>query len=570
MLIYKNDGTLHCISEKTLKLAGYRDVTEFLEDHKDFSELFVKKPGYIYNFENFSWLSFLRNANPEQKRVLIATRDNATYECELDMERVLPTEFDENTPEFYFQIEFKNLRLVSGSAAAAEESAEEPAFGEVDLDRDLIDRAYETFEGAEAAPADTKPSFTKETPAEASESVTFKTPVPETVREEPPLFEAFEEEPAETTALSFDAETTQAAPETPEPAAVKNFDEPLDLVDFSLENEEERKEESEEKPEEAPALSLDDAFAALGTPQQSREEAQPAVETPSAAPGKEAAPPAGEKEIPAELPDTRRVAGILGLPETMVKAFVKEFVETYYTDLQESEAALESGHLHLVKNEAIKLKGIAANLMMEPLVATLEEILSARGKEAITSKWREVGEYMQALARVYAPEHAVPEKPAETPQPETTQAPETAEAPETSAPAPEEESAAAAPSSESGRSLHLVEEDRGETILFDPGEAADALGLPESLIIEFVNDFVVQAREEKSRFEKAFEAGDIQTVNQTAHKLKGVAANLRIEDMRELMEKAQHAQTLEEAETYLTAFYRKLAALRNTMAKEFA
>jgi len=118
--------------------------------------------------------------------------------------------------------------------------------------------------------------------------------------------------------------------------------------------------------------------------------------------------------------------------------------------------------------------------------------------------------------------------------------------------------------------LKLEERDTGESIMFDPNEAAEALGLPESLILEFVNDFIEQAREERKSFEKAYEKGDINTINEVAHKLKGVAANLRIEDMRQLMENVQHAQNPKEVEKELIDFYHKLAALTKMMAKEYA
>jgi HPt (histidine-containing phosphotransfer) domain-containing protein len=219
-------------------------------------------------------------------------------------------------------------------------------------------------------------------------------------------------------------------------------------------------------------------------------------------------------------------------------------------------------------------------------VESLEAVLAAGSESAVTERWARVDAYILALGARYAPgstEGAAPAakaSPAEvsevaapaaqTPEKGTAEerpeAPETAEAPTESAEAAKE----AAPVSAEGKTLVLEETPTGETIAFDPNEAANALGLPESLIIEFVNDFVSQARDEKQTFVDAFAAGDLKRVNETAHKLKGVAANLRIEEMRELMEQAQHAATFEEAEKPLVAFYKKLAALSNTMAKEFA
>jgi HPt (histidine-containing phosphotransfer) domain-containing protein len=105
---------------------------------------------------------------------------------------------------------------------------------------------------------------------------------------------------------------------------------------------------------------------------------------------------------------------------------------------------------------------------------------------------------------------------------------------------------------------------------YDPHIAADELGLPVELIEEFIGDFIQQANDFRDDLFDANLKEDFDEVHILSHKLKGVAANLRIEDMRQLMENAQHAKTLEEIEKSLTAFYRKLAALKRSMAKEYA
>ena len=174
---------------------------------------------------------------------------------------------------------------------------------------------------------------------------------------------------------------------------------------------------------------------------------------------------------------------------------------------------------------------------------------------------------MHTLASIYAPETVTAEesiKPEIGGRADFVTLPEEPAAPESV----EVEEPLSAP--ESPSKLKLEERDTGESIIFDPNEAAEALGLPESLILEFVNDFIEQAREEMKSFEKAYETGDIDTINEIAHKLKGVAANLRIEDMRQLMENVQHARNPKEVEKELIDFYHKLAALTKMMAKEHA
>ena len=554
MLIYSNDGKLHSVSKKALQLAGYHDIAQFLKDHNDYSELFVKKPGYIYNFENFSWLSFLRNANPEQKRVLISTNDKATYECELGLEILFPVERNEFTPEFYFQIEFHNMRLLTGKGDTG--AIEIPAFstGQTEESRESQEPEYAPVIEETVAEESTTPKKTESTP----DILLFGEP------------EETETEPKEEAPL-----TTM---ESPSHEPIRREEEPLELMDFTFgEN---------EKPEEVLfSAETEKREIEISTPEKESVAETENVSLPSAdltpdiplkedifpGTGKtEKSPLATEQELAKpetpnlsiEMPDIRKVSGTLGLPETMVKAFVKEFVDTYVADTDDVKKALESNRLDVVKNEAMKLKGIASNLMMEHLTETLETLLATEEEETIKSLWKEVDQYMRSLSSLLTPEAAIKSL-TEPPEPSPAEAVEKIETEEAvSAEATETEGPAA--------TLKFEEKSEEESIAFDPAEASNALGLPESLIIEFVNDFIEQAEEEKANFEKAFEAGDIKTINEIAHKLKGVAANLRIEDMRSLMESAQHATTPESVEKSLNAFYSKLAALTKSMAKEYA
>ena len=562
MLIYRNDGKLFCISKKALQLAGYHDIEHFNAEHNDYSELFVKRPGYIYNFENFSWLNFLRNANEEQKKVLINTKDNATYECELAMETVYPVEFNENMPEFFYQIEFKNLKLSNGSAAY--DTYDEVTPEEIAFEEKILEDAYAEKRELEAAASVSTAFETAEKPAIASE------------------------ETEEEKVLEFGFDTEAAV-------GTKENDQPLELVDFEFGSSEEKREEpKEEEPLFTPAAeekdfheadSLEEPEIGLKIEPEQPLETEPKravfeTETPETdifaakEPSAPAVPAAEEGEaLTIEMPDIAKVSSTLGLPETMVRAFIKEFVTTYMKDLPEVKAAMVSKDIHVVKKEAMKLKGIAANLRMEPLGKALETVLKADRNTDIDAIWNEIDAYMHKLLPLYAPELALAgreEKKEPKPEPVIeTEATEETPSPATAIEAPENESGAETPTEGSSK-LKLEEKDTGETIIFDPNEAADALGLPESLILEFVNDFIEQAREEMKNFEEAYEKGDINTINEVAHKLKGVAANLRIEDMRQLMENVQHAQNPQEVEKELIDFYHKLAALTKMMAKEYA
>lgn len=71
--------------------------------------------------------------------------------------------------------------------------------------------------------------------------------------------------------------------------------------------------------------------------------------------------------------------------------------------------------------------------------------------------------------------------------------------------------------------------------VYDPNIAANELGLPVDLIEEFIGDFIQQSHEFKDELYEATAKNDINTLHILSHKLKGVAANLRIESALEAL-----------------------------------
>jgi HPt (histidine-containing phosphotransfer) domain-containing protein len=90
---------------------------------------------------------------------------------------------------------------------------------------------------------------------------------------------------------------------------------------------------------------------------------------------------------------------------------------------------------------------------------------------------------------------------------------------------------------------------------FDPNVAAKELGLPVDLIQEFIGDFIQQAYEFKEELFEASMKGDINNLKILSHKLKGVAANLRIEDAFETLSIINTSNDPVEIEANLKYFY---------------
>ncbi|MCW8953420.1 MAG: Hpt domain-containing protein [Sulfurimonas sp.] len=78
--------------------------------------------------------------------------------------------------------------------------------------------------------------------------------------------------------------------------------------------------------------------------------------------------------------------------------------------------------------------------------------------------------------------------------------------------------------------IQVDENDPFANYVFDPHIASEELGLPTDLVEEFIQDFISQANSFKEELYEATQRTDLDSVKIQSHKLKGVAANLRIED----------------------------------------
>lgn len=109
-----------------------------------------------------------------------------------------------------------------------------------------------------------------------------------------------------------------------------------------------------------------------------------------------------------------------------------------------------------------------------------------------------------------------------------------------------------------------------KTYRFDPNVAAHELGLPVDLIQEFIGDFIQQSYEFKDELFDAVHKGDTNNIKILSHKLKGVAANLRIEDAFETLSIINTSNDSVEIEANLKYFYTIIAKLEGKEIPEEA
>lgn len=101
----------------------------------------------------------------------------------------------------------------------------------------------------------------------------------------------------------------------------------------------------------------------------------------------------------------------------------------------------------------------------------------------------------------------------------------------------------------------------GNDYLYNPNIAANELGLPVDLIEEFIGDFIQQSYEFKEDLFEACAKNDFNNLHILSHKLKGVAANLRVEDALETLSIINTSMELGEIEANLKYYYNILAKL---------
>ena len=97
--------------------------------------------------------------------------------------------------------------------------------------------------------------------------------------------------------------------------------------------------------------------------------------------------------------------------------------------------------------------------------------------------------------------------------------------------------------------------------VYNPELASHELGLPLDLIEEFIQDFIVQAKEFEASIYGALDASEFEQVKTLSHKLKGVAANLRIEDAFETLTLVNTSNDVNVIKENLDAFYKIIAKL---------
>ncbi|MDK9692951.1 MAG: hypothetical protein OEL19_01730 [Sulfurimonas sp.] len=109
-----------------------------------------------------------------------------------------------------------------------------------------------------------------------------------------------------------------------------------------------------------------------------------------------------------------------------------------------------------------------------------------------------------------------------------------------------------------------------ESYVYDPQVASHDLGLPIDLVEEFIQDFIAQANSFKKDLYNSLKHENMDNLKIQSHKLKGVAANLRIEDALDALKIVNTSYDEHEINTNLDRFYKIINKLAKNENAEVA
>jgi HPt (histidine-containing phosphotransfer) domain-containing protein len=125
-------------------------------------------------------------------------------------------------------------------------------------------------------------------------------------------------------------------------------------------------------------------------------------------------------------------------------------------------------------------------------------------------------------------------------------------------------------STESQQDAVIIEEGEFADYIYNPKIASEELGLPIDLIEEFIQDFIIQAKSFENDLYEFAKNEEFDNLKIQSHKLKGVAANLRIEDVLDAITIVNTASDYDEIKLNLDRFFAMIDRLSGNAGASLA
>lgn len=224
--------------------------------------------------------------------------------------------------------------------------------------------------------------------------------------------------------------------------------------------------------------------------------------------------------------DVEQISKNIGISQEDYNTFLTEYIDTALSleeDLRSDDNNKRTAATHTLFH--------LSNVLQLPIITEIIEQLKYTESEDIDSS---IQHFYDTLSRLTT------SKPENTEKKETTVSVEREEGP-----------------SENFKSFGTIDLSDVKPIHFDfqVEEAAKELSLPPELIEEFIHDFIKQAHEETDKMLKAYEKGDLDTIQKIGHLLKGTASNLRINPLSDTLYEIQFCEDSSQLEKLIKDYW---------------
>ncbi len=486
MILYGSHKQMLAISQELLEFLGFESIEELREKTDDIADFFVNKPGYIYNFKNFSWIDYIIFNQLKKPKVILDLDDNE-IEAELQITTLPSVKEDSN----YYLVNLSPTSSLSNDAPTER-------FLEIENIPNILDE-NEKKQQIEKESFLEDLSEQKTSHLNIFENTEQFEDIDKTKSPEEDKFHQEDSADKKTLNINFDdidigyKEPLLEIEKNQNSASLAdNSNEFLDIsldADITLDIEEEKSN-------------------SIATVEQLKKE-------------------------DSQVYDLEKAAKELGLDESLIKELLEEFISQALELKPQIEEALKSEDAEKVHTLIHKIKGAAANLRIEKA----NDILASTTGENDLKKLEEITEKFYDFIEVFKQYiNKKDDLDLTLNQDESNIEKNNLKTEEESFKNIDEPNTYIDIDTEISVTQHETkkETDRDKEILFapyDPTTASKELGLSESIIIEFLKEYIKQNKEYKKELLKSLDNKNLDEIKKICHKLKGSASNLRIDNV---------------------------------------
>ena len=361
MILYDQNRKLMAISDELIDFLGFNSIEDLKKNINDISNLFEKKPGYIYNFKNFSWINYLLSNSSKEHKAIISLQ-NSNIEVGISITPLIS--WDNQTK--YFLVNLTPVEATFSNKNLTSEYFSESAISE-------IEPKEETLKQSE---------ITEKPKEEESLNIDFDNLLKEDEKEN----------------ISINEEIPNKQEVEKESKENKENNQTIENTELPFEEDLLKQPEITEKPKEEESLNID--FDNL---LKEDEKEDNLIAKNSEFPVKEES----KEEI---LYNYKKVSEELEINEDFVKELVLEFIKQSEEIKDKLQKALEENEIKKAHDLFHKIKGAAANLRIEKATKILDKTTGEDDKEKLKEIAKSYYDFLEKFKRYIFREFGLKEK----------------------------------------------------------------------------------------------------------------------------------------------------------------